>query len=81
MNLSDQEKSIWGSLVIVILVSGYYFATLVQMLLGAYVDAGNVAGRMIGVIVTVIVVEIVHGSLMGAATRPEGCRRTLPRAL
>ena len=55
MNLSYQEKSIWGSMIGTLLMCGYYFAT----------------GHLIFSVVMLIVVEIIYNIALAIRSVPE----------
>jgi hypothetical protein len=58
MNLSYQEKSIWGSLVATLLVYGRYFAS------GAH-------GGLVGTIIVLVVIQIVCQIAIAVADKPQ----------
>ncbi len=57
MNLSYQEKSIWGSLIATLIVYGHYFAS------GSH--------GLIGTIVVLVVIQIICQSAIAIASKPE----------
>ena len=71
MNLSFQEKSIWGSLIITLLAFGYYFVTVLEMWSQGTAGAADVTGLIVGVIVAVVVVEIVYHILISIRPTPD----------
>lgn len=70
MNLSYREKSIWGSLIAILVVFGYYFATLAAPANGSQFDAANV-GRLVLAVIAIVVIEIVYHILISVRSKPE----------
>jgi hypothetical protein len=58
MDLSYQEKSIVGSLLAMVVVYGYYFATTLRNI--GREDLGGSLGRMIFAVIAIIVIQIVY---------------------
>ena len=72
MDMSFQEKSIAGSLVITILVFGWYFSELFKILMSD--SSERLAGLpfvLVGVIIAVVFVEIVYHSAIALMSKPE----------
>ena len=70
MNLSYQEKSILGSLLAVVVVYGYYFASVLRDLSHPEFGAGNVA-RLILAVVAIVVIEIVYHIVLALESKVE----------
>ena len=66
MSLSYQEKSIWGSLITILFVYGYYFAGL-----GLAKSPGLDLGRMVTAVVAVVAIEIVYHIVIAVASGVE----------
>ena len=72
MDLSFQEKSIIGSLLITILLFGWYFLQVFEVLTGGSSEsAAALPFILIGVIVAVVIIEVVYHVLIALASRPE----------
>lgn len=69
LDLSFQEKSVWGSAVAVSACSIYYFATVFGMYEEGAVDAGRAGELGISLLVALIVIEIVYHSILSAMSR------------
>lgn len=63
-NLSYQEKSAWGSLIITLLAFGYYFVAAVGMWREGSAGAGALTALIIAVVVAVVVAEIAYQILI-----------------
>ena len=61
-DLSFKEKSILGTLVLVLVVSFFYFSRVVEMLAAGTVDLAALGGLAVSLIVFFIIVEIVFHS-------------------
>lgn len=68
MDLSFQEKSVWGSIVSLVAVYGWY----VKELLSAYpaIDASLMAGLLLTVVVLIIVIEAALHIAIAIRSRP-----------
>ena len=71
MNLSLQEKSLWISLVLTLLIFGYYFSHAVRTIRNPDVDDMILVGFIIGVIVLSIIIQIILQSVLAIAHRKE----------
>lgn len=69
--MSFKEKSIWISLVTTILVFGYYFVRVLQMVSNEAVGNAEIAVFFVSIIVLVIVIQIISHILLTIAHRPE----------
>jgi hypothetical protein len=69
MNLSYREKSIWGSLLAILIVYGSYFGDLFQR--GRGFGGGSVSGLVMAV-VAVVVIEVAYHIAISIMSRPEG---------
>jgi hypothetical protein len=58
MNLSYQEKSIWGSLIATLIIYGHYYAV-------------GAKGSLVASVIALIVIEIVCQSVISLAHKPE----------
>lgn len=67
--MSFQEKSIWGSLVAILAVFGYFFATLGPNGLQFEFTAVAIV-RLVGAVVVLVVVEIVYHVLIAVKSGP-----------
>src|SRR5271166_6188857 len=70
MEMSYQEKSIAGSLVVILLVYGYYFAAVLRNMNQSQF-AGSALGRLIFAVIAIIIIEIVYHIVLSVATKPE----------
>jgi hypothetical protein len=70
MTLSYREKSILGSLIAMLAVYGYYFATLPGLNTRRYFDAASTT-RLIAMVVAMVVIEIVYHIVIAASSRVE----------
>ena len=59
MNMSFQEKSVWVSLIIILLAYGSYFSNIYDGLLAGSLSRVETMGLFIGMVVTIIVLQIV----------------------
>jgi len=59
MNISFKEKSIWTSLITTIIVFGYYFTRVFNLLNQTTTDSTNLIVLFIGVVIVMIILEIV----------------------
>ena len=72
MDLSFQEKSIIGSLLITILLFGWYFLQVFKVLTGdSSESAAALPFVLIGVVVAVIIVEVVYHVIIALASKAE----------
>lgn len=72
MDLSFQEKSIAGSLIITVVLFGWYFLQVFKVLAGDSSETSDVLPLvLIGVVVTLILVEIIYHVLIAVGSRPE----------
>jgi hypothetical protein len=70
MDLSYQEKSILGSLAAMVVVYGYYFASVLRDTSHPELGGGNVA-RLVFAVVAIIVIEIVYHIVLALETKVE----------
>lgn len=70
MDMSYQEKSIWGSLLAVVVVYGYYFAAVLRDASRPEFDGGNVA-RLVFAVVAIVVIEVVYHIVLALETKVE----------
>jgi hypothetical protein len=70
MDLSYQEKSILGSLLAMVVVYGYYFASALRHIDRAAFDSASI-GRLMFTVIAIIVIEIVYHIILAIETRPE----------
>ncbi len=70
MDLSYQEKSILGSLLAVVVVYGYYFASVLRDASRPEFDGGNI-GRLVLAVIAIVVIEIVYHIVLALESRPE----------
>ena len=70
MDLSYQEKSILGSLAAMVVVYGYYFASVLRDTSNPEFGGGNVA-RLVFAVVAIIVIEIVYHIVLALETKVE----------
>lgn len=70
MEMSYQEKSIAGSLIVILVVYGYYFAAVLRSP-GQTEFAGSALGRLIFAVIAIIIIEIVYHIVLSVATKPE----------
>jgi hypothetical protein len=70
MGLSYREKSILGSLVAMLAVYGYYFATLPGLDTRRYFDAASTT-RLIAMVVAIVVIEVVCHVVIAASSHVE----------
>jgi len=68
MSLSYREKSILGSLIAMLAVYGYYFATLPGLNTRRYFDAAS-ATRLIAMVVTIVVIEVAYHIVIAVSSR------------
>lgn len=72
MDLSFQEKSIAGSLIITIALFGWYFLQVFNVLTSDSSEAAAVLPMvLVGVVVAVVLVEIVYHVVIALASRPD----------
>ena len=65
MNLSYQEKLVWGQFLPMVLLYGYYFARVSQ---GRH---GVAAGSLVGVLVWIAVIQVIFSTLVAALAQRE----------
>lgn len=70
MSLSFREKSIVGSLVAMLSIYGYYFATLTGVATRRYFDAASLI-RLIGAVVLIVAIEVVYHIVIAVSSRVE----------
>jgi len=70
MDLSYQEKSILGSLAAMVVVYGYYFASVLHDTSQPALGGGSVA-RLVFAVVAIIVIEIVYHIVLAVETKVE----------
>ena len=70
MNMSFQEKSVWVSLIIILLAFGSYFSSIYDGLQAGSLDRLEVVGLFIGLVVTVIALQIA-GHIVIALANPK----------
>jgi|SRR5271165_6315210 len=70
MDLSYQEKSILGSLAAMVVVYGYYFASVLRDTSHPEFGGGNVT-RLVFAVVAIIVIEIVYHIVLALETKVE----------
>jgi hypothetical protein len=70
MDLSYQEKSILGSLVAVVVVYGYYFASVLRGATRPEFGAGSL-GRLMLAVIAIVVIEIVYHIALALESNPE----------
>ncbi len=71
MNLSFKEKSLWTSLIITIVIFGYYFSRVFSALNQPTVDTSGLITLFIGVVFAMIVLEIVSHITLTAIYKKE----------
>ena len=70
MDLSYQEKSILGSFAAMVVVYGYYFASVVRDTRQPEFDGGNVA-RLVFTVVTIVAIEVVYHIVLALESKVE----------
>jgi len=70
MEMSYQEKSIFGSLVAMLVVYGYYFAAVLHNI-GKPEFAATGLGRLILAVIAIIVIEVVYHIVLALESKPE----------
>lgn len=71
-DLSYREKSLWGSLLAVIGIGGYYFVEVVRdASAGVHVTGGDLLGRGIGTIVLLVIVQVAFQIALAILTRED----------
>jgi len=70
MDLSYQEKSILGSLLAVVVVYGYYFASVLRDASRPGFDGGNMA-RLVFTVVAIVVIEVVYHIVLALESKVE----------
>jgi len=70
MSLSYREKSTLGSLIAMLAVYGYYFATLPGLNTRRYFDAASTT-RLIAMVVAIVVIEVVYHIVIASSSRVE----------
>ena len=70
MDLSYQEKGILGSLVAMVAVYGYYFASVLRDTSHPEFGGGSLA-RLVFAVVVIIVIEIVYHIVLALESKPE----------
>lgn len=72
MDLSFQEKSILGSLVITVIVFAYYFLEVFKVFTAdTSYAAASLPPLLIGVVIAIVIIEAVYHSLIALRSRPE----------
>lgn len=71
IDLSWQEKSLWGSLLAVLAVAVGYFVRTLGMAARGEVDAGEVVSLSVGAVVLLAVVQILYQVLLALHARAE----------
>ncbi len=71
MNLSFREKSIWTSLIVTLLIFGYYYFQAFSIFSNAAIPNESLMGLFVGVVVLTIVVQVVLQSVLAIANRKE----------
>ena len=71
MNISFKEKSLWTSLIITIVIFGYYFSRVFSALNQPTVDTSGLITLFIGVVFAMIVLEIVSHITLTAIYKKE----------
>ena len=66
MNMTFKEKSAWGSLVALALISYWFFPAAFNAATNA-ADPGRLVGISIGCIVALIIIEVIYQSVIAAA--------------
>jgi len=70
MDLSYQEKSILGSLLAMVVVYGYYFASVLRDLGRPEFDGGSI-GRLVLAVIAIIVIEIAYQIVLAIESKAE----------
>jgi hypothetical protein len=70
MDLSYQEKSIWGSLLAMVVVYGYYFAAVLRDAGQPEFDGGSL-GRLVFAVIAIVVIEVVYHIVLALETKPD----------
>jgi hypothetical protein len=70
MDMSYQEKSILGSLIAVVAVYGYYFASVLRDASRPEFDGGNVA-RLVFTVVALVVIEVIYHIVLALESKVE----------
>jgi hypothetical protein len=70
VDLSYQEKSILGSLAAMVVVYGYYFATVLRKVTRPEFDSGSL-GRLMLAVIAIIVIEIGYHIVLVFESKPE----------
>jgi len=70
MDMSYQEKSILGSLLAVVVVYGYYFASVLRDFGHPEFDGGSL-GRLVFAVIAIVVIEIVYHIVLALESKPE----------
>lgn len=70
MNMSFQEKSIWVSLIIILLAFGSYFSNIYDGLQAGSLNRQEIVGLFVGLVVTIIVLQIA-GHIVVALASPK----------
>jgi len=68
MNISFKEKSIWTSLIITIIVFGYYFTRVFNQTTD---DSANLIVLFVGVVIAMIILEIVSHIILAVIYKKE----------
>ena len=71
MNMSFKEKCIWTSLIITIIVFGYYFTRVFIILNQTTSDSANLIVLFIGVVIVMIILEIVSHIILAIIYKKE----------
>ena len=71
MDISFKEKSVWSSLIITVLIFGYYFARVFTALREPVPDTTAIIRLFIGMVLFMIVIEIVTHIVLAITFRKE----------
>lgn len=69
--MSFREKSIWVSLVVILLAFGYYFINAFNLLTDPDAYDGQLVGWFIGIVVVIIILEVTLHIVLAIASRKE----------
>ncbi len=71
MNISFQEKSIWISLIVTLLIFGYYFIQSVIVLKNPLSDSSELIGLFIGTIILTVIIQVVLQIILAITNKKE----------
>jgi amino acid transporter len=71
MNLSFQEKSTWVTLILTVLIFGYYFAEAISIFQNESVDNSTIAGLFISAIIFAIIFYSISHIILAVINRKE----------